>query len=92
MKLVVIGSLIIEIQSRRFLLKKWIVEGVEIRDFYAADILNSLELVQSFGVIIAHRMRTVAGADKIVVLADDVADVQGAPDELYKRKGIYATW
>lgn len=39
--------------------------------------------------IIAHRMRTVAGADKIVVLSDGVVAEQGKPDELYKRNGIY---
>lgn len=39
--------------------------------------------------IIAHRMRTVAGADKIVVLADGVVGEQGAPGELYKKNGIY---
>ena len=40
--------------------------------------------------IIAHRMRTVAGADKIVVLADGVVAEQGNPGELYKKNGIYA--
>ena len=40
--------------------------------------------------IIAHRMRTVAGADKIVVLADGVVAEQGTPDESYKKNGIYA--
>ena len=40
--------------------------------------------------IIAHRMRTVAGADKIVVLADGVVAEQGTPGELYKKDGIYA--
>lgn len=40
--------------------------------------------------VIAHRMRTVAGADKIVVLADGVVAEQGVPDELYKKNGIYA--
>lgn len=39
--------------------------------------------------IIAHRMRTVAGADKIVVLADGVVAEQGTPGELYKKNGIY---
>lgn len=40
--------------------------------------------------IIAHRMRTVAGADKIVVLSDGVVAEQGNPSELYKKNGIYA--
>ena len=39
--------------------------------------------------VIAHRMRTVAGADKIVVLADGVVAEQGTPDELYSKNGIY---
>lgn len=39
--------------------------------------------------IIAHRMRTVAGADKIVVLDNGVVAEEGRPDELYKRNGIY---
>lgn len=39
--------------------------------------------------VIAHRMRTVAGADKIVVLSDGVVAEQGSPDELYNKNGIY---
>ena len=39
--------------------------------------------------VIAHRMRTVAGADKIVVLNGGVVAEQGSPDELYRRGGIY---
>mgnify|MGYP002517769555 CR=1 FL=1 len=41
--------------------------------------------------IIAHRMRTVAGADKIVALKDGVVAEQGAPDALYEKGGIYAS-
>ena len=40
--------------------------------------------------VIAHRMRTVAEADKIVVLADGVVAEQGKPNELYNKNGIYA--
>lgn len=39
--------------------------------------------------VIAHRMRTVAGADKIVVLADGIVAEQGTPGELYNKNGIY---
>lgn len=39
--------------------------------------------------IIAHRMRTVAGADKIVVLKDGVVAEQGSPEELMKKNGIF---
>ncbi len=40
--------------------------------------------------LIAHRMRTVAGADKVVVLSDGTAMEQGSPDVLMKKKGIYS--
>ena len=39
--------------------------------------------------IIAHRMRTVAGADKIVVLSDGRSVEQGTPEELMEQNGIY---
>lgn len=39
--------------------------------------------------VIAHRMRTVAGADKVVVLADGVVAEQGSPDELMEKGGIF---
>lgn len=40
--------------------------------------------------VIAHRMRTVAGADKIVVLSDGVVAEQGTPSELMKKNGIFS--
>ena len=39
--------------------------------------------------IIAHRMRTVANADKIVVLKGGVVAESGSPAELEKQNGIY---
>lgn len=39
--------------------------------------------------IIAHRMRTVDGADKIVVLKDGVVAEQGTPEKLKEQNGIY---
>lgn len=40
--------------------------------------------------IIAHRMRTVADADQVVVLADGKVAEEGAPAKLYDKKGIFA--
>lgn len=40
--------------------------------------------------VIAHRMRTVAGADKIVVLKDGVVAEQGSPDKLLSENGVYS--
>ena len=40
--------------------------------------------------LIAHRMRTVAGADKVVVLSDGIVVEQGTPDVLKKKNGIYS--
>ena len=40
--------------------------------------------------IIAHRMRTVDGADKIVVLKDGKVAEAGAPEDLKEAKGVYA--
>ena len=39
--------------------------------------------------VIAHRMRTVAGADHIVVLKEGRVAQQGAPQELMARGGLY---
>ena len=41
-------------------------------------------------IIIAHRMRTVCNADKIVVLKNGSICEQGAPDELMKQDGEFA--
>lgn len=40
--------------------------------------------------VIAHRMHTVAGADKIVVLSDGKVVETGTSDELMKKDGIFA--
>lgn len=40
-------------------------------------------------IIIAHRMRTIANADKIVVLDDGKIAEQGSPDELIARDGLF---
>ncbi|MDO4554925.1 MAG: ABC transporter ATP-binding protein [Lachnospiraceae bacterium] len=40
--------------------------------------------------IIAHRMRTVAGADKIVVLSEGSVAQMGTPNDLLSQDGIYS--
>lgn len=40
--------------------------------------------------IIAHRMRTVEGADKLVLLKEGKVAEQGSPEELLAKGGIYA--
>ena len=40
--------------------------------------------------VIAHRMRTVAGAGKIVVLSEGSVAEEGAPETLLKQNGLYA--
>lgn len=40
--------------------------------------------------VIAHRMRTVAGANKIVVLSEGSVKEQGSPDELMQHNGLFA--
>ena len=40
--------------------------------------------------VIAHRMRTVSSADKIIVLADGVVAESGTPEELKQKGGIFA--
>lgn len=39
--------------------------------------------------VIAHRMRTITGADKIVILSDGIVAEQGAPEELLNKNGIF---
>ncbi len=39
--------------------------------------------------VIAHRMRTVSGADKVIVLSGGIIAEQGNPDELMKTGKIY---
>ena len=41
-------------------------------------------------IIIAHRMRTVSGADKIVVLSDGIVKESGKPGDLLKQGGVFA--
>ena len=41
-------------------------------------------------IMIAHRLATIANADKIVVLKDGVVAEEGTNDELIARGGVYA--
>lgn len=40
--------------------------------------------------VIAHRMRTVSGSDKIVVLKGGIVTESGTPSDLLEKGGIYA--
>ena len=40
--------------------------------------------------IIAHRMRTVANADKVIVLENGRVAETGTPEELKRRNGLFA--
>lgn len=39
--------------------------------------------------VIAHRMRTIQSADKIIVLEDGKVKEEGSPEQLYKQNGLY---
>lgn len=53
------------------------------------DALSRL-LADKTVLVIAHRMRTVESADKIVVLAEGKVVEQGSPAELHAKGGLYA--
>ena len=64
----------------------------------ALDVDNETEIQEAISrlvegktvLVIAHRMRTVENADKIIVLDGGVVAESGNHDELMKKNGIYA--
>ena len=54
-----------------------------------AGLLHNVPLVGKTVLVIAHRMRTVAGADHIVVLENGHVAEQGTPAELMQKGGLY---
>lgn len=62
------------------------------------DVDNETEIQQAISglikgktvLVIAHRMRTVENADKIVVLNDGVVEESGTHRELMEKNGLYA--
>ena len=62
------------------------------------DVENETEVQQALSrllagktvIVIAHRMRTVANADKVVVLDSGRVVEQGAPIALMERDGLFA--
>ena len=47
-------------------------------------------LVGKTVLVIAHRMRTIEAADKIIVLADGKVAEQGSPNELMSQNGLFS--
>lgn len=60
--------------------------------FCPLGIVREISFMTSFSpvLVIAHRMRTVAGADKIVALSDGTVAEAGAPETLLEQNGLYA--
>ena len=72
------------------LLKTSILENVRLARPGASDTEVMSELIKDKTVlIIAHRMRTIANADHIVVLKDGIVAEEGTPAQLYEKNGIY---
>lgn len=64
--------------------------SLDVENETAIQTALSLLIKDKTVLIIAHRMRTVSGADKIVVLKDGLVSEQGSPEELYKKDGTFA--
>lgn len=66
-----------------------VIADGSIKSLILQDALSVL-LKDKTVMVIAHRMRTVANADKIVVLDDGKVSEMGTPQELMKKNGLYA--
>ena len=64
--------------------------GLDVENETAIQEALSLLIKNKTVLIIAHRMRTVSDADKIVVLKDGAVAEQGSPAELMQMDGIFA--
>lgn len=76
------------VQGKTMAVKMTCADGIQeyietLRDLKAANAENA------YLTGLSDKIRTVAGADKIVVLADGVVAEQGAPQELYAQNGLY---
>src|SRR5699024_10303280 len=63
--------------------------SLDVENESAVQAALSRLLRRSEALVIAHRMRTVAGADHIVVLEDGHVAQQGTPAELMEQGGLY---
>ena len=79
------------------LAKKMLADEVAVGDVLSLDVENETRvqgalsrlLVGKTVLVIAHRMRTVEAADKIIVLADGRVAEEGTPAELMNKNGLY---
>lgn len=56
---------------------------------YVQQVIHSLREAGKTVIVIAHRLSTVAAADKVIVLDRGVVEEEGRPTELLARRGAY---
>lgn len=75
-----------------FLLLMFLIAATRVYEPLSGSLTNLSAVFSTLLVVvllIAHRMRTVAGADKIIVLKDAEVAEQGSPKELMEKNGIF---